>query len=330
MMWTRGVLVRLSVGALLAMSWALCAQADEPSGSSAKWLELAQAQPAPADGAKAAPVAAPADAPAKWEKPIPLTVGVSYVLVSDYIFRGINFSEYAREGREKPNHQMTVFAEYDTGKFGTIGASVWFEWFAAQQQLTPAYGGNNQEIDYTIYYRYAFDSIGLTAETGWIAYTFPPFGRDAHTDYEWYGKLSFDDAKVFGTSVLNPYIAYYHDLDLAKNSSWWEIGISHGFALADYGMKDTPVLKDITVTPSLILGAQHRYFGKLGLANRASTKLANLNYGLEVAYDLGAALGLPEQYGSLGVAGFLNFSQALDDTVLNDEFYGGMKVSYSW
>ena len=33
-------------------------------------------------------------------KPVPLTVSVGYGLVTDYIFRGINFSEYPGEGRE--------------------------------------------------------------------------------------------------------------------------------------------------------------------------------------------------------------------------------------
>ena len=38
----------------------------------------------------------------------PVTLDVTYSLYSDYIFRGINFSEYAGEGREKFNHQVTT------------------------------------------------------------------------------------------------------------------------------------------------------------------------------------------------------------------------------
>ena len=72
-----------------------------------------------------------------WKKPIPLTFTIDYTLASDYIFRGINFSEYRRrwgqpknEGREKPNHQLATGVGLDLGDFGRAGGSVWFEWFA--------------------------------------------------------------------------------------------------------------------------------------------------------------------------------------------------------
>ncbi len=46
----------------------------------------------------------------------PLSVTLSYWLVSDYIFRGINYSEYAGEGREKPNHQLEVKLDVDVAR----------------------------------------------------------------------------------------------------------------------------------------------------------------------------------------------------------------------
>ena len=63
---------------------------------------------------------------------------------------------------------------------------------------------------------------------------------------------------------------------------------------------------------------------------RDSTRLANITYGLAMAYDLSGALNIPEQFGSLGITGFLNFSDALRDDILNDEFWGGMTVGYEW
>jgi hypothetical protein len=94
-----------------------------------------------------------------------------------------------------------------------------------------------------------------------------------------------------------------------------------------------PILKDLTITPSLTLGIDHRYMWAFSLDRSAggpTTKLAFLNYGLSFGYDLSSALKIPEKYGSLGLAAFLNFSQAFEDNYLDDEFYGGMSVSYSW
>ena len=58
-------------------------------------------------------------------------------------------------------------------------------------------------------------------------------------------------------------------------------------------------------------------------------------YGLEVGYDLGKALGLPEQYGSVSLTGFLNYSDAVADNSsgfanLNDEFWGGFSIGWEW
>lgn len=323
-------------------SWtmaALCAGAGGPALAADKadgtWLAMAAPEAVSstetvATAAPAAPEAAPEAA--GWEKPIPVSFSVDYVVVSDYIWRGLNFSEYAGEGREKLNHQLTVGAEVELGKFGNVGFSTWFEWYAAQEKLTPDYGGNNQETDYTVYYNYTFEDLGMTAEVGWLAYTLPPIGGDAHTDYELYGKLSFDDSKWFGTkeAIFNPYVAYYHNLDLGKNTSYWEAGVSHDFALAELGCCDTPILKDMTITPSAVLGAQHRWYEALGLDDKPSTGLTNVTYGLAFNYDLSGALGMPEQYGSISLGTFLNYSQAIDDEVLNDEFFGGVSVSYAW
>jgi len=51
---------------------------------------------------------------------------------------------------------------------------------------------------------------------------------------------------------------------------------------------------------------------------------------LAVSYDPGAALGMHESAGRLTTTGFLNFSQALRDDLLDDEFYGGLTVGYDW
>ena len=265
----------------------------------------------------------------EWEKSSPLSFSLDYTLISDYIFRGANFSEYPGEGREKLNHQLGIGLELDTSKlgrnFGSFGVSVWGEWYADQKSaLTPGSGGSLQEVDYTFYWSYEIPQIFTTIETGWIAYTFPQAGGDAYYTNEWYIKLSFDDSALFGTegSVLNPYVAYYWDTD-DVDGAWLEWGISHDFALADFGMENTPLLREVTITPSFLMGIDDGQMGK-------SMRLANMQYGINLGYDLGSALNIPQKYGSISLNTFVYFSDAIHDTFLSDEFWGGMTLSYAW
>jgi len=260
----------------------------------------------------------------EYAKPIPLTFSIDYTVASDYVWRGQNLSEYATEGREKLNHQLGLGLSYDTERFGTFSGLIWFEWFAGQESLDPTSGSNHQETDYTLSWSIDIDAIATTVEFGWIGYQFPQAVGDASFTHEWYVALGFDDSKLFGTAqpVLSPSVAYYMDVDDIQGS-WIEGGVSHDFALAECSLTDTPILKDITLTPSLIIGIDHGQISN-------STKLANMQYGLDVAYDLSSAFGIPENLGELTLTGFLRYSDALYEEVLNDEFWGGATVGYSW
>jgi len=310
---SKGILLRLAVGTLVMGCLVSVSTGEQAAGG---WLATTLAQVAE-------------DAPAAdsgWEKPIPVSFAADYTVVSDYIFRGVNFSEYSGEGGERCNQQLNLGAEVDLGEFGAIGGGAWFEWYSGNDvdSFNPDASGTLQEVDYFVYWSYEIPETGLTTETGWIAYTFPDLAGDAFYTNEWYVKLSYDDSKLFGTdgAVLNPYVAYYLDTD-DVDGCWIETGVSHDFALADLGMADTPVCKDITVTPSFVLGIDKGQFDE-------GCHLHSLLYGLDVGYDLGSALNMPAKYGSLGVTGFLRFSQAINDAVIDDEFFGGVTLSYGW
>ena len=262
-----------------------------------------------------------------WQKPIPVSFSLDYMLVSDYIFRGGNLSEYPGEGVERGNQQLTLGAEVDLGDFGVVGFSAWFEWFSGQQVTAfgdPAAKNNLQEVDYTVYWGYDIPGTPISVETGWIAYTLPHVGGDGHYTNEWYISVGVDDSSLFGTEnpVLNPYAAWYVDTD-DVDGCWVEIGISHDFPLAEMGMAGAPVLSNLTVTPSAVLGIDTDQFD-------TGSHVHNLLYGLAVSYDLSAALGIPEQYGSLSLTGFVNFSDAINEDVINDEFFGGISLGWEW
>lgn len=326
----------LLLGSLLLVG-ASPAALGADSTAAQQWLAAAQTPQT---------ASAPADvpAPAECEKPVPLSFDICYMLVSDYVFRGVNYSEYPGEGRERPNHQLSTSLEYDlkqgNADFGTIGTSFWFEWYGGQEALNPPnYDGHLQEVDYQIFYRKEIPETRLTAELGLYFYTYPALAGDAHKTTEWYVLLSYDDADLWkrlgleGVS-LNPTLLYAMDVDDAKGGQWIELGISHDFSLADYGFGALPVLKDLTITPSMKLGIDHRYLAYYSLdpANTGDprTRLGLINYGLEVSYNLSNALSMPAKYGAITLKGFLNYSQALERQVLDDQFYGGLMVDYSW
>lgn len=317
----KGILLRLMVGTLVMGGLvSVAAGQDEPATKdtkSSEWMEGLHTQTPQQPVAEAAP---------EWEKPIPLTFKTDYTVVSDYIFRGVNFSEFRGEGRERLNHQATAVVEANLGDWGNVGGGAWFEWFAGQQNdaFDPNSDSNLQEVDYFVYWNHGVGETGLTFETGWIAYTFPQASGDAFYTNEWYMKLSYDDSKLFGTekAVLNPYVAYYLDTD-DVDGCWMETGISHGFALADLGMAETPILKNVTLTPSMVVGVDKGQFDD-------GCHLHNIVYGLDVGYDISGALGMPAKYGSLSLHPFVNFSQAINDDVINDEFWGGVKIAYQW
>lgn len=133
----------------------------------------------------------------EWTKPIPLSFSIDYTLITDYIFRGVNLSEYAREGREELNHQLSVGTELDMGEWGNVGISLWFEWYAGQERLTPTDSNNLQEVDYTVYYSRDIEALHMAIETGWIGYHLPRVSGELDFTHEWYVTLSFDDGPLW-------------------------------------------------------------------------------------------------------------------------------------
>ena len=288
----------------------------------------------PAPGASAA-----AKAPA-WKKPVPIGFYLDYTVATDYIWRGINFSEYRGEGREKLNHQLTAGVNYDTGSFGKIDFSVWFEWYGANDRISGVNSdGSLQEVDYTFAWTYDLsklcEKVPVELTLGWIGYDFPQISDDPGFSNEYFIGLALDDQKLLGESwfALNPTLTYYQDIDdigAFGQGAWLEFALSHEFKLSKCPtLGSVPIVKDLTVTPSFLLSMDIGYLG-------SGTRTAATQYGLEVGYDLGKALGLPEQYGSVGVTGFLKYSDAVTDgatnfgTNHNDEFWGGFSIGWEW
>ena len=265
--------------------------------------------------------------------------GLEYSLYSDYIFRGINFSEFGREGRERLNHQLSVdfgvdlglLFDREAGSLGSLSFNTWFEWFGAQKKIDPGAGGQNlQEVDYSIAWSYDIEPIATTLTLGYVFYSFPN-AKVANTQ-EWTVALNHNDAWMWKwlwpdneDGVLNPSIFYAMDVVATAGGSWLELGVSH----------DWQVLENLTLTPGITVAIDHRYLDPLlGTGRRGSTRLAYVQYGLNVAYDLSAAWNLPERSGSWSMACFLYFNDAVGNAessgAIQDEFFGGVSIGVSF
>jgi len=277
------------------------------------------------------------------ESALPISLSASYYLLSDYIWRGINWSEYAGEGREKPVHQLTTTIEWDTADFGRIGFSMFFCWYAAQRQLNPTTGDNLQEVDYTIYWSYLVEPIATDVTLGLALYTFPNSAKSLRQDrargnnnddrsQEWYFTAAHDDAWMWSRlfpenedGVLNPSMFLGQDVGIGAGAAWMEFGISHGFEIID----------NLTITPGHLVavdgGLIRRY---AGMGNANTFRIAYQQFSLDVTYDLTELLHLPKWAGSLSASGLLYFNNALGtarrEGSINDELYGGMSVNWGW
>ena len=269
----------------------------------------------------------------------PFSFGLEYSVYSDYIFRGINFSEFPREGRERLNHQLSVdvgvdlglLFERDAGSLGSLSFNTWFEWFGAQKKIDPGAGGQNlQETDYSIAWSFDVEPLAATLTLGYVFYSFPN-AKVANTQ-EWTVAMTHNDAWMWKwlwadneDGVLNPSIFYAMDVVAAPGGGWLVFGISH----------DWQVAENLTLTPGIRAAIDHRYIDPiLGTGLGSSTRLAYVQYGLNVSYDLSVAWEIPERNGSWSMAGFLYFNDARgsaeDSGSIHDEFFGGVSIGVSF
>ncbi|MBS3820621.1 MAG: hypothetical protein KGY81_02530 [Phycisphaerae bacterium] len=300
--------------------------------------------------------------PAGFHKPVWLpTIAIDYTMVSDYVFRGINFSEYPGEGREALNHQLGLNLEWGLGDVGRVGGGIWWEWYADQNDASSGFNTNQygdiennhiQEIDYYVYYGYTIEPLGLDAEIAFTWFAFPyvrhlamgPGGGqvlsgDGATTQELSLNLSWDDSmlwKALGIAcdgpILNTYLYTAFDLDLAPGGVYQEFGLSHEFAFGEW--TQWAVIKDMSLTPSWAMAWQFGWLENYSLDRSAGDGdfdgIMNMNWGLNLTWMFSDTFNVPEEFGSMYLAGFMNYSHAIADHWLDDVFYGGMSVGWEW
>jgi hypothetical protein len=271
----------------------------------------------------------------------PFSLAVTYYLFSDYVYRGVNLSEYPGEGREKLNHQMATSIDIPLGKkgnLGNFGFDTFFEWFAQQEKLeTTPPGHNLQEIDYTLRYSYDVESIKTKATVGWTEFTYPRILSSHDRTNEWFIRLEHNDAWMWRglgykgeDGILNPSFCFAQDMGYILGQ-WYELCIKHEFTLC----------KNITWTPQCIFAFDGGYIQPSLNDGKGSGKFeyAYTEPGMELKYDLTELLHLPPYAGSVYISGqlYYNAVSAVEKSrnedshqVLKDLLFGGLTVGWSW
>jgi len=267
--------------------------------------------------------------------PLPVKFGAEYTMVTDFVWRGLNLSEYTGEGREKLNHQAEFSASValkDLGlaDLGTISVSAWFQFFVGNESQNARANNKLQRVDYTVSWKYKIPDSPFTVGAGWIAYEYPHAAGTLYSTYEVFGLVAMDDGFIYDSDepVLSPSLAYFYDYD-DVGAGVLVGAIEHKFEL-DEAVQGTPHLRDITITPSALIILDNRYFDAALGTGHHSTKFSSAEVGIEAGYDVGKALQIPEEHGKINLALFVKFSHAIRRKILNDEFYGGFKVGWDW
>ena len=248
--------------------------------------------------------------------PEALSFNLSYTMMNDYVFRGVNMSD--RPGGNEPFQQLKVEIGYDLseyGDYGEVGVTTAYNWF----------GGDNAE--YSMWWKKSFDAYHTDAK---VALTYWDWDiEDMLSTWEMSLQLDHNDAWIWekfvpgivgkeGEGVLNPSVLVVYDFD-EQGGVWSEFGLSHPFDMADYGVPN------LVLTPGTSLGIDSCYWGD-------GVQLANIVWKLDAAYDLSTALSLPTEYGSISIVGEIKYQTALNtfdkDGFGDDEFWGG--VSFVW
>ncbi|MFA5865130.1 MAG: hypothetical protein WC975_10645 [Phycisphaerae bacterium] len=271
----------------------------------------------------------------------PFSLAVTYYLLSDYVYRGVNFSEYSGEGREKLNHQMATSIDIPLGKkgnLGNFGFDTFFEWFAQQDKLeTTPPGHNLQEIDYTLRYSYDVEPIKTKATVGWTDFTFPRILSSHDRTNEWFIRLEHNDAWMWRglgykgeDGILNPSFCFTQDTGYILGQ-WYEVCVKHPVTLC----------KNVTWTPQCVFAFDGGYIQPSLNEGKGSGKFeyAYTQPGMELKYDLTELLHLPPQAGSVYISGqlYYNAVSAVEKNrneashqVLKDLLFGGLAVGWSW
>jgi hypothetical protein len=267
----------------------------------------------------------------------PFNLAVTYYLFSDYVFRGVNYSEFRGEGREKVNHQLTPSIDVPLGKdgtFGTFGFDTFFEWYAGQEELN-GNGTNFQEVDFTLRYSYNVDPIKTKMTVGWTDFTYPHVKGSLDRTNEWFIRLEHNDAWMWRWAgyrgkdgILNPSFFFSQDTGYIRGT-WYEIGLSHPFELA----------RNLTWTPKCTFAFDGGYVQPALNGGKGSGEFeyAYTQPGMELKYDLTELLHLPKSAGSVYVSGQLYYNIISDverernrSPLLRDLLFGGMTVGWSW
>lgn len=246
---------------------------------------------------------------------INLDIKVTYF--SDYIYRGVNRSEYIGEvtGRTASNNANFQFdgkLSFDLGKFPHPFIGI----FTNVLDSDPV--SNFQEV--RPYFGFDWPVRPLVISVGNSLYEFPDRG-ELNTSEVWLN-VKLDDSVLLKSDqpLLSPYIFVAYDYDLYEG--WYlEGGISHDFTIEKTGITLTPLARIAYVI-------NNPQFSDRG---ESDSGFQHWEVGIVGKYSLNNLLNIPLRYGQWSLNGYLFYTNSIDSELrAEDTVWGGFGIQLTY
>lgn len=249
--------------------------------------------------------------------------------VTDYVYRGIDRSEYISllpddqgsappvdpdpESYDAPNIQIDGKISFDLGKLPHPYLGIFANLFnddpiSRFQEFRPFFG-------FEWFVKPFIIDIGHQS--------FILVEREDGNTSEVYGKITLDDRRVFRTErpVLSPYFLAAFDYDL-YNAWYLEAGVKHDIILEDWGLTFT-FLADAAYVMDYSLYTE--------TGGTDDTGFHHYDIGMIAKYSLNHALNVSKRYGEFSIEGYLMWTDQIErDLRCDPQLWGGAGIAFKY
>jgi hypothetical protein len=242
-----------------------------------------------------------------------VNVDLSFNYMSDYVYRGINHSDFPGRTRTA-NLQFDGKVSFNTGRlphpfFGVFTNLYDNDPVSRFQEIRPFAG-------------FEWSLRPITVAVGVNSYIYPE--REHFNTSEAWMQLTLDDSLLFRTErpLFTPYVYGAYDYD--KNDGFYlEAGVSHDLVFEDWGLA-FKFFADVAYMSHI---KQQFIF-----VSERSTGFQHYDVGMVVTYQLNSLLHVSRRYGEIDLKGYLTYTDGITRQLLHSDstVWGGAGIQFKY